>query len=93
MNNKKLIISIGIIAVAVAMAIVGFIILPETLVVQVNSAGQAANLMPKFLGILIPFLLCVVFSVLYMKSENGGKSLIISLIGLVAFVLLFVFNL
>ena len=93
MNNKKLIISIGIIAVAVAMAIAGFIVLPETLVVQVNSAGLASNTMPKFLGILIPFLLCIVFSILYLRSEKGGKSLFVALVGIVAFALLFVFNL
>lgn len=93
MKNKKLIIAIIIMAVAVAMAIVGFIILPDTLVVQINGTGQASNTMPKILGMLIPFLICIVFSIMYLKSEKGSKSLIVSLIGIVAFALLFIFNL
>ncbi len=93
MKNKKLLITISIIAAAVALAVVGFIILPDTLVVQLSMSGQAANTMPKLLGVLIPFLICAVFSILYYRTEKGGKNLIVSLIGIVVFVLLFVFNL
>ena len=93
MKNKKLIIAVCIIAAAVILAVVGFIVLPETLVVQINAAGQASNTLPRFLGILIPFLICTVFSLLYLKSEKDTKSLIVSLVGIVVFVLLFVFNL
>jgi uncharacterized membrane protein len=93
MKTTKLIISIGIMAAAAALAVTGFFVLPETLVVQVNAAGQASNTMPKLLGILLPFLMCVVSSIVYLKSGKSAKSLIVALAGIVAFALLFVFNL
>ena len=93
MKHKKLMISICIIAVAAIMAVVGFIVLPETLVVQINTAGQPANTLPKVFGILIPFLICVVSAIMYLKIEKGAKSLVVSLVGVLVFALLFLFTL
>ncbi len=93
MKNKKKILTLCIIAVGAALAVTGFIILPETLTVQITASGQAGNTMPKALGVLIPLAVSAVFAVLYFKRENDTKSLWISLLGIALYVPLFIFNL
>lgn len=93
MKKQKLIFTICIIAAAVILAVVAFIVLPETLVVQINTAGQPGNTMPKIIGILIPFLFTAIFAVLYLKHENDRKSFWLALLGIVLYALLFIFNL
>ncbi len=93
MKKHKLIFTVCIIAAAAILAIAAFIILPETLVVQINAAGQPGNTMPKIIGILIPFLFTAIFAVLYLKRENDRKNFWLALLGIVLFALLFIFNL
>ena len=70
---------------------VGFILLPDTVVVQISTGGSA-NTAPKIVGLAIPFLVCAGFSALYLKGKNA-RNLGVSLVGVVIFVLLFAFNL
>ena len=89
------IIGILIIAAAAALAVAGFILLPATLTVQVNFSGEATNTMPKALGLLIPFAISAVFSVLYMKGgkETRMRNLVVAIVGLAVMVVTFIFNL
>ena len=66
-----------------------------TLTVQVNLSGEATNTMPKALGLLIPFALSAVFSVLYMKggAETRIRNLVVAIVGLAVMVVTFIFNL
>jgi hypothetical protein len=80
-----------ILIIAVALFIVGMIILPETIVMQVQADGSVATTLPKLIGLLIPLALSGVFAFLYYKNGTT-KSLIVALIGIVAFGLTFFFN-
>ncbi len=93
MKNKKQIIAVCIIAAAVILAAVAFIVLPETLVMQIDTAGNASSTMPKIVGVLIPFLFTVIFTLLYLKRENDRRSFWLALLGIVLFALVFIFNL
>jgi len=90
----KQILAIAVIVIAIAFAIVGYFVLPDTLVMQVTLSGDAGTTMPKLLGLAIPTLIsvgAVLYFLLNKKSENN-KSLWVSLIGIFAFILTFVFN-
>lgn len=93
--RKETIIGILIIASAAVLGIAGFLLLPATLTVQVNLSGEATNTMPKALGLLIPFALSAVFSVLYMKggAETRIRNLVVAIVGLAVMVVTFIFNL
>ena len=92
MNDKKrLLIAGAILLLAVALFIVGMIVLPDTLVMQVQMDGSAGNTMPKLIGLLLPLGLSAVFAVLYYKGGQG-KNLLVAVVGLVAFGLTFFFN-
>lgn len=77
-----------ILLLAVALFVLGMIILPDTIIMQVQADGSAGNTMPKLVGLLIPLALCAVFGAFYYKGGNG-KNLFVALVGLVAFGLMF----
>jgi uncharacterized membrane protein len=90
----KQILAIAVIVIALALAIVGYIVLPDTLVMQVTATGAAGTTMPKLLGLAIPTLISVgaaLYFLLNKKTENN-EVLIISFVGIFAFILTFVFN-
>lgn len=84
-----------IIVLSVALAVIGYIILPDMLIVQLRVDGSAGNTLAKPLGLLIPLAMSVVFSFLYMKSDTKEryKHLVISLIGIAIYGLIFLMNL
>lgn len=97
MSSKKsrLIFMVIMILISAGAYIAGLMLLPDVLVVQISSRGTASNTMPKALGLLLPAALtaggAIVF---YFNGEEGRKkSMLISLIGVVVFVLTFAFNL
>lgn len=89
--NKKMIFVLLIIVAAIILTIVGIIILPDTLVMQITSTGEAGTTMPKVLGLAVPLAMSTIFSLVYMKSNNT-KHIIISIVGLLVFALIFIFN-
>ncbi len=90
-NKTRLIVFAMILLLAIAAFIVGLIILPDTIVMQVQTDGSAGTTLPKWIGLLIPFALSAVFAALYYKNGTT-KSLLAALIGLVIFGLTFFFN-
>jgi len=91
-DKKIILITAANIFLCAAAAIVGFIVLPESLIVQVTFSGAAGNVVPKFVGLLIPVAINIPFSILYaVKKET--KYILISLISYLIFALLFIFNL
>lgn len=96
MNMKKeKMIGLVIIAVSVILAVMGFMVLPETLIVQIGLDGQASNTLHKIPALLIPFALSTVFSILYMRGNGEKKShnLIVAVIGVIVAIIMFVVNL
>ena len=82
----------AVIALSIAMAVAGFFLLPDMIVVQMSASGAAGNSMPKLLGLLIPLALGVIFPILFYRSGKP-QHLIVAAAGILAGVLLFVFNL
>lgn len=91
-DRTKKVLPIVIIAFAVVMGIVGMLVLPQTLAVQIGTGGTVSNTLPKPVGLLIPFAICVIFSVLF-RVNGEMKSLFGALVGVLAFLLMFAFNL
>ncbi len=93
MKNKKMVYAAVIIVVALAALIVGIIILPDTLVVQVGFSGESGTTMPKLVGLAIPSLVSIGFAVMYAAGKGDDKrNLTVALVGLIIFVLTFAFN-
>ncbi|MEA4912714.1 MAG: hypothetical protein VB092_08925 [Oscillospiraceae bacterium] len=92
MKNKNLLIGILLAALACALAVAGWTLLPDTLAVQITAAGQTGNTLPKFAALGLPTLLAVIFSFLYAKNGNT-KNLAVAVVGVALLVLTFVFNL
>lgn len=85
-------IAISMIVLSAVLFVVGLLVLPDTLVMQVTASGQTGTQMPKLLGLLLPLGICVVFSAMYLKNDQP-KLLLGGVIGLVVFILTFAFNL
>ena len=90
-EKARLVIAILIVLLAVGAFVVGMILLPDMLVMQIKTSGAAGTTLPKLLGLLIPLALSGVFAVMYYK-DGSGKNLFVSIIGLVGFVLTFFMN-
>ena len=92
MKDKSRLLIAGIIClIAVALFIVGMLVLPDVIVMQVQTDGSAGTTLPKILGLILPLALCCVFAYMYYKGGNG-KNLFVAIIGLIAFGLTFFMN-
>ncbi|MHC1696147.1 MAG: DUF2627 family protein [Eubacteriales bacterium] len=90
-SNK--IIAISIIIISLTLAVLGYIILPDTLVMQITSSGESGTTLPKAVGLILPLLLSVVFAVLFYVKQDNKKHLLTALIGLLIYAFIFFFNL
>ncbi len=90
--NKNIII-ISIVLSSVILAVIGYVVLPDTLVMQFTPSGEAGTTMPKILGLVVPLFITVTFSILFYKNKDSKKHLIIALIGLLIYAFIFIFNL
>ena len=90
-DKTRLIIACIIGGIAIVLFVVGMIILPETIVMQVQTDGSAGTMLPKIIGLILPLALSCVFAYLYLKG-GSGKNLFVAIIGLVAFGLTFFMN-
>ena len=92
-SKKKAISMVILITVAVALTIIGYIILPEVLIMQIQANGAAGTTLPKPIGLAIPLLVTIIFSVLYYKrNNNNSRNIGVALLGILMFVLTFGFN-
>ncbi len=91
-DKKRLIITILILIAAAVFFVLGLLILPDTLVMQVKANGEPGTQMPKLIGLLIPLAVSTVFGILYGK-RSGSKNLIVALVGIGMAALTFAFNL
>lgn len=93
-NSKDKIIAYIIISVSVILFIVGYLLLPNEIVVQIGFDGKPSNTLPKIIGLFIPFLISSLFAFISLKGnrETKAKNLIISIIGIVIFIFMFIMN-
>lgn len=105
MKNKRAVVSILLSVVPLALAVVGFFLLPQRVVIKI-SFDDAVEKSDKIFSLAIPLLISLVGSLLYFNfgkiikkeiSENdlksGIKYLVISLVGTALSVYLLVRNL
>ena len=94
MKRDKLL-GIEIIALSLVLAAVGWLILPDTLIIQIGVNGQASNTLPKLPALLIPLALSCVFSGLYMGNATGRRSrdLLVAVAGIGMSIVMIVVNL
>lgn len=63
----------GLILVAMVMAVISWMILPDAVSMQFPGLTTGAPAFPKFVAVLIAFIFSAVFSVLSVKYEEGVK--------------------
>ena len=92
MNPRtRLILILFITILALGLFVTGYIILPDTVIMQLQADGSAGTTMPKLLALLIPLAFTGVFAALFYKN-GATKHLLVSLLGLAMFLLTFAFN-
>ncbi|KGF09112.1 hypothetical protein HMPREF1633_12845 [Tissierellia bacterium S5-A11] len=90
--NKKMILGI-IILLSLGLGIYGYIVLPETVTVQVDLSGNPSNAYPKTLDLAFQFLLSIGGGLGYYFSEkNEKKYLVLALVGLIVSVITLIYN-
>ena len=91
---KKKLIGILLIAAAIGLGVVSWMLLPEVVAVQVGFDGKVSNTMPKVLAVAIPFGVSVVCSIMHLtgKEEKIGKGFILSVAGIAIMVLSLLIN-
>lgn len=90
---KKKAAGIIILIAAIALGVCSWILLPDTVAVQVGFDGQVSNTMPKLLAVAVPLLIAAVGSVMTMSDKSGKKGLVLALVGVAVMILSLVFNL
>ena len=92
--NRKLL-CIAIIILSIVIAVIGFIVLPDIVVMQLRMDGHTTNSMPKAVAVLISWALTAGGAVwqLFMKGEEKSKALSVSVIGIVVSIVTIIMNL
>ena len=90
-KNKRFYVAIAILVVAVGLFILGMVILPDTIIMQLQKDGTPGTTLPKLVGLLIPLALGTIFPILYYLKGNP-KDVVVGIVGLVASGLTFLFN-
>ena len=92
--NRKLL-CIAIIILSIVIAVIGFIALPDIVVMQLRMDGHTTNSMPKTIAVLIPWALTAGGALwqLFMKGEEKSKALSVSVIGFVVSIVTIITNL
>ena len=91
-KNKRFILCGGLILIGLALYVIGVIILPSTIGLQMQLDGTMDNHINKYIGLLIPLVLTVGGSVFfYLKKES--RALGFSALGVVLSVITFWMNL
>ncbi len=90
-KNKRFTVAIAILVVAVGLFILGMVILPDTIIMQLQKDGTPGTTLPKLVGLLIPLALGTIFPILY-YLKGKPKDVVVGIVGLFAFGLTFLFN-
>ena len=91
---KKKWISILLVAAAIGLGVISWLLLPDVVAVQVGIDGKITNTLPKVLAVAIPFGVSVVGSVMNLtgKEETNKKGYILSVAGIAIMVLSLLVN-
>lgn len=93
MNKKVRILISGILVLlAIGLYVLGIILLPETIGLQIQMDGSMGNFLSKYLGLLIPLAVTAGGAVVYYNKEES-KALFVSILGLGIYAVTFFMNL
>ena len=94
--KTKNIIAVILLVASFALAVVSWLVLPQIVVTQISIGGSSTTTMPKIIAILIPFTLSAgaAGGALLAKEndEAKNKSLIVSAVGIVVFIIMLAVN-
>lgn len=85
-------VAISLIIVAVALAIVGFIYLPDVVAVQIGLTGDVSNTMAKPLAVIIPANIAIAGAIINIK-DNNSKGTTLCVVGIIVQIVTLIFNL
>jgi hypothetical protein len=91
MNTKK-ILALVLMVSAIGLYGLGIAILPSEIGVQIQLDGSIGNTINKYLGLILPLGLTLIFAFLYYR-EQQGKHLLLAGVGLLLYGLTFFMNL
>ena len=79
---------------AAALAVYSYMILPDTVAVQIGVDGQVSNTMPKLFAVALPLVItlggCGV--TVFGKKESKGKGIVLSVVGIGVIIVTILFN-
>lgn len=79
---------------AAALAVYSYMILPDTVAVQIGVDGQVSNTMPKLFAVALPLVItlggCGV--TVFGKKETKGKGIVLSVVGIGVMIVTILFN-
>ncbi len=90
-EKKDLLLVVTVMAISFVIAVIGYFILPDTLVTQITVSGEGSTL-PKLMGLGLPLLISIITSAMYYKYKNITKYIISVIICAVMYLLIFIFN-
>jgi len=92
--SKRKIIALILFLVIIGLTVAAYILLPDTLVVQIGLNGETSNKLPKILGLLIPFGIGIIGSISYLHGnpDYQKKGLLFAILGIAFFILTFIMN-
>lgn len=88
----RLIIIICVIVFSAITAVCGWLFLPEQVNVTADFSNAAKDTVPKAIGIIIPLLLTIVFSILFLLSNSKTKYLGLSILGILLQIIVIFIN-
>ena len=93
--DKKKTAALIMVLIGVVLAVVGYLVLPETVVIQIDTHGRPANTLPKVAAIIIPLLFNVVGAVIHVTAgeSQSRRAVIISGAGYALALLSIIINL
>lgn len=91
-KNKRFILCGGLILIGLVLYVLGLVVLPQTIGVQIQLDGTIGNQVSKYIGLLIPLALTVGGSVVFYNEEKR-KALGFSALGIFIFAVTFWMNL
>lgn len=91
---KKNVLSYVLMALALAVGVIGWIVWPDVVTVQVGFDGHVTNTMPKAAAVLVPTIVSWIGSVINLASKKKAdiKGIVLAIVGIAVMGLMFLFN-
>lgn len=91
-KNKRFLLCGGLILIGLVLYVLGLVVLPQTIGLQIQLDGTMGNQVNKYIGLLIPLVLTIGGSVVFYNEEKR-KALGFSVLGIFTFAITFWMNL